>query len=785
MAFVKGASPAVASSNPDLADKLTVLEAELEPLVRSLQSFAMKGEGNESGKQLLRESVKLKRKYKKLKSSGKQKKAESILTSLIRRISALLGRGDESPDDGAGAGAGGGGETEVISELAATAKEFVPQAVKAQQLNVLPSSDGQKVVSGVSTELNADLFLDAPVELSDLDLDEEVNAVVTNTSSAAKQGRAERIKAKYSKSTKPNNKRQKKWWKSLTDSDPITMEPLSSMKYPPFELKVESTEADRPTVSHYFDGKVLAHYIVSTGNFANPNNRQELTRSECTRLDEYLRENRLPAANVTDAFDLRKICKVQTDAQSRMNTLQREASVVMRSLFQFPSRRDGPGVQAGAAARLAQESGIARQRLVNPTVYSDGSMTIIDANSWESMDESRLQSLDDFPSISGGVQPAAATSTVRAQSSWPRTNAAYVSQQEFPSLSSGVQVEQRATPPQPNFLRVASQAVQGEKRQNPPPVLLRTSSGLRPGQQQTSLSDGAAMTRVSLGRVSEYTLCPYTPDMIAQARKFGLNWVRDVQLKLSEFVLSAKQTRVMTPHFKVMSSPKRRFIQSLCSMYYGLDASTMDRDPHAWVQVVRSQNPLNCDISISQALTNWPQLFEALPASTSTQGAVSRSCCIALWGVVLNSATLASNRTIHEAMDAFARPSEYNIVWCKPEHALIEFVERKLARKIYSRLKGKTSLGGLRWHETQWWPCGTNWAVYQLDKKDSSTVVSRRREKERKQLEQVHNRLQRERQTMQTRAVNTGWDSDDDDPRAVTQAGRVSLTNKWHILDAE
>ena len=769
MAYVGGASPMVNGQSVEGADatSLEALENQLEPLVRSLQSVSMKGEGNADAKDLLSQSVKLRRKSKKLKSRGQVKKAEAVLATLISRISDLLG------------GAG----VSVQSNLTATAKEFVPKAIEAQQLHVHPSSAGQKVVPGVSTELSAALFLDAPVDLSELELEDDSGSVGPKDESKAPMTNVSTQSSDAAKGkSKSKRRRPKKWWQALTDSDPITMEPLCAMKYPPFELEVESTEAGRPSVSHYFDGKVLAHYIVSTGNFTNPNNRQDLTRSECVRLDKYLRDNHLPAANVADAFDLRRKCKVQTnsDAQSHMNMLQREATVVMQNLFQY--RRGTP--THGRNRRDEGGGGLVQQRLVNPTVYTDGNLTVVDSNSWEAMDESRLQSLDDFPAMSaGGLR----SSTVPApqRPAWPRSNPSSLSQQEFPSLSSGAQVEQQRPGLQQDFSRIVTQGVPTPPAQNVAGNL-RTRNTPVPSPQPALNSFATTQTkRIQFAKISEYTLCPYTPTLIAQARQFGLNWVRDVQARLYDFVTASNQARVMTPHFKVMSASKRRFIQTLCVMYYGLEATTMDREPNAWVQVTRSQNSIDFELSIAQALTQWPDLFASLSTQRSSLETMHGSSCVALWGVALSSSAISSNRTIQQAFDAFARPSEYNIVWCKPEHAIVEFVERKLARKVYARLKGKTSLGGLRWQETQWWPCGSSWAIYQLDQRETTSADSRRRRKELRQIEQVQNRLERERRSMRATAAHTGWDSDEDTSSYASNQRRANKSNKWDILEAE
>lgn len=81
------------------------------------------------------------------------------------------------------------------------------------------------------------------------------------------------------------------WWRTLTDSDPITLEPLKRLRYPPFELRASET------VATLFDGRVLATYLISTGNFVHPISRRELTREDCLALDQYLTANRCVLAD--------------------------------------------------------------------------------------------------------------------------------------------------------------------------------------------------------------------------------------------------------------------------------------------------------------------------------------------------------------------------------------------------------------------------------------------------------------------------------------------------------
>jgi hypothetical protein len=84
--------------------------------------------------------------------------------------------------------------------------------------------------------------------------------------------------------------------------DPISLEPLADLPYPPFILRADPA---RSTQNDAFDGNMLASYLVSTGRFEHPFSRRQLRRDECIELDLYLRRHRLPHLRVCYAFDHR------------------------------------------------------------------------------------------------------------------------------------------------------------------------------------------------------------------------------------------------------------------------------------------------------------------------------------------------------------------------------------------------------------------------------------------------------------------------------------------------
>ena len=139
------------------------------------------------------------------------------------------------------------------------------------------------------------------------------------------------------------DKSKPRWWKKLTDVDPISLEPLRQLKVAPFDLTVDGTR------SSFFDGKILATYLVSTGQFVHPISRRELTRDDALRLDEHLRSTRTGKPCVTHAFDHQEDYKKKDDPENVVRQLQAEASELLRLLYTSQQARSSSGGGGGDA----------------------------------------------------------------------------------------------------------------------------------------------------------------------------------------------------------------------------------------------------------------------------------------------------------------------------------------------------------------------------------------------------------------------------------------------------
>ena len=134
------------------------------------------------------------------------------------------------------------------------------------------------------------------------------------------------------------------WWKTSDLGEcPITLESLNTLPYPPFVLH-----------RSYFDGFALASFIVSRGIFQNPLTREELTHSDCRRLDDYLETYCYSSSasedyavgmthrkvSVTEAFALRNSVTVgSTSSGASAEALRNAATSALVGLFVYGNDR--------------------------------------------------------------------------------------------------------------------------------------------------------------------------------------------------------------------------------------------------------------------------------------------------------------------------------------------------------------------------------------------------------------------------------------------------------------
>jgi hypothetical protein len=130
------------------------------------------------------------------------------------------------------------------------------------------------------------------------------------------------------------NKKNKLWWQAIEGDCPISLTPICELPHPPFAL-----QASGSNTPHYFDARVLASFLITSGDFINPMNRVPLARDECKDLDTHIQQYYQGSAmkSVADTFDLFK--KRNLNCKSDSDQVQREETAVLQHLFQFRSWR--------------------------------------------------------------------------------------------------------------------------------------------------------------------------------------------------------------------------------------------------------------------------------------------------------------------------------------------------------------------------------------------------------------------------------------------------------------
>ena len=158
-----------------------------------------------------------------------------------------------------------------------------------------------------------------------------------------KDGKGKEVKVRVKEKKKPT------WWKTIDGDCPISLVPIAELPVPPFCLKAEGS-----SVPHYFDGRFLASFLLSSFDFINPVNRTPLSREDCLALDAHLRDHhpRDRPSSVADAFEL-----FQRNGGSGSDAVRREATAVFQHLFRFAHA----------------QSSDSRGRAIN---YNDGGLTV-------------------------------------------------------------------------------------------------------------------------------------------------------------------------------------------------------------------------------------------------------------------------------------------------------------------------------------------------------------------------------------------------------------------------
>lgn len=369
------------------------------------------------------------------------------------------------------------------------------------------------------------------------------------------------------------------WWRRIDDTDPITLEPLNKLGVPPFGLQSEDGAH-----THLFDGRVLAMYLVSSGQFLNPLTNVPLDRADCERLDGHLKENRLGQPCVATVFDE---VERKGEESRQVRSLREEASLIMAAIFSqgvshaMPSQRELREVRRSAGRPSArQPPPETRQVGIEGLVLYD--------DDWGMVPEPPPRPEEAFPALSSvgdAGTPAHSWSSpgVSVPHSFrgpPPGGAPDTTAEPGPGLGPSERPVQAGAVPQPQWGQIAanlnantsewtmrpSAGARGRSRQGP---------GTAPRRQLTEEEEARLQRRRQLAeafgvsdpeRPSEFLVQSaaqsYSAESLAFARKF-LGRTRAIEAALDNFIASGRARMTLLSASKI----ERKVTHELSQLY--------------------------------------------------------------------------------------------------------------------------------------------------------------------------------------------------------------------------
>lgn len=523
----------------------------------------------------------------------------------------------------------------------------------------------------------------------------------------------------------------KRWWHSLKDVDPITLIPLRQLKIEPFELSVSDS-----TVKHFFDCESLASYLLQTGKFLDPINRQPISRDECLRLDSHLRSFGLARlAKCVEMMDLQNSSTITTAATGLSGEDRRRQHIVLASgLFQYPSMA-GSAPSRSAGVRVLDDD---EDRFVGGGGGGEGQLVEDDFPEMPLV--RRRATASDFPPIShANTRPWACPDCSLENAAGSReclacgraiTTAMPVAAPP-PALWQGATSAVRTAAASSSFASLeswrrqkAAAAAAGEDDRDRPRLALsapKSNSGGGPtvarpesvfGKAKPIDFPQATTTPSPAQQDACHELCPYQARFVQSAAKFGFTWVAQMERTFKSLVDSGNTRQSVS--LEPMPEAKRAFLRVLAGKYYGLHCVECDPEPKRFLQLANAPTAFVPDLTVSQALLRFP-------ASRLQLEAVASSCGILLVGARLTPKQLSQGLLVSELN---LRESEFDLFWLEnllpgvggsdeeQRVCFVNIVANERARKVYKKLQaGNTSSIANRLY---FWPCGMDWAKVQI-----------------------------------------------------------------------
>jgi hypothetical protein len=577
---------------------------------------------------------------------------------------------------------------------------------------------------------------------------------------------------------------RKRWWRQISDEDPITLEPLKSLKYPPFPLSAttstidESLEGRQGNGVHYFDGKALAEYLTSESDFRHPISRRDLTILDCQKLDAYLKKHRISLdrknVSVTSVFRMASVIRKrqQQDSSSRRRggpteSQNRRAAVALSRLIQFSSYNDDSEVTSSATpSSLAREDRPTEFRYI-PVVQSDSNnYRVFDDDDWVA--DTRLEQ-EAFPALPSTNTTMTTTTTNNAYSWRNRVSERHTApqQRDFPTLlgqsnnnnnnnNNNDSSSWRARFGNGSLSRIQQQQRKRlvlKPRTNTTTILSTTrnsnifgSGKARDVASSEKLSDEEKRTH-ELERY-EQALCPYSPDLLIFA-KSNIQIVTSVERKLNEFLNQNTTNATKYIDFPPQKMLYRSIVRAIC-LHWGLEAEGIDREPHRSIRVSKTTASRIPKTLLWEAVLRYDHLIGKKKITALRFSEVQQRRTLHFGNIHAPGGRARPTVTsIHEILQACMghtlRRSEYNVILLSNylTDVLIEFTTNKMARKASARLiesfgerETNSSIttistarlsGRTQWIRyksfrcwLQWWGSDSYWASEQMNMREDA-----------------------------------------------------------------
>ncbi len=524
-----------------------------------------------------------------------------------------------------------------------------------------------------------------------------------------------------------------------------------------------------------FDGKELAKFVITTGNYMNPMNRRKLSRDDCRRIDDYLLLHNLKKYDVEKAYMMSAVVKVKsgkTNGSNHATSLQREGAVLINSLLNFKSYKDTKREKANAtsttyfqAQNNEKVSQSTNRRNYNTKKYKYKSqrtgncgLEVIDQDDWIEIKNESLFKEKEFPDLNGDrcpqkVQEEKRWSRADSHSAlgkekngdipkWPKRKDAT---EETKSRWSSLKPNSHSRSHKNTFsgrrilkLQPRTLPLDGIKNEESAPSSIFGNA--RPREEVlASLLQPKEKSRIGYNELKLdahtcETVCPYNQRLVNfvkhQKNSSGnRQWVRFLEKKLRDIVTACDTKSAVMPSLPEVSKRHLTHIKDIV-LYWGMNVTYSKNSDNGTYKVdfVKDTPFIIPRTSLADVDHAYPYInFENNSTSADQSFTTSRAYEILLLSV--KSDRIQGAITSHDVSEALQQANipdtSYQIKWISNVDAVMNFSSRMQAIKVYKKLEShhrgsskrlSVLLRGIKFNVV-WWPGCVDTEWYHAQKK--------------------------------------------------------------------